>query len=752
MAINNPDCSLLDGHKISLSEYYDFMSEGETLIEKEDPNVQLSRSPVPPSSKPVPLKFSWNPVATSLTATKSMWVQDRMSELNDTLTNAQAVMEQDASGTPLLRVEPLSGSEDMSDWEYQVRDVIQSLLSQFKEVNEQLPMYGREELLKCTESVGGGLIKEMSGDVLLLAGRRDVVDEVVASIHARMDQFTKVVSEERIFSPSLVKYMKKFSDQRLNNINPLVVRYYLAADSGIVSIAGTEEARTAFWEAIREEKDSVQKKSIDLEPEMLKLLDSTAGAEVIERTIGFKMADIVYNFEETSDGLTLSILSPPRVSKDKLKTIKDSLKKLLVSQEVKLNPLRFRFCSDRKWREMVGEMETDMFVRISVDDSAQSVIVTGEKLVVEDVIRKLNNFLADQTSVEEQVCIDVHQWQVINKGMGQELDSLKSSMQGKEVKIEWPQHKPSAEFRDRVSIVIRGDPTLVDKVKGELETLANKVCHREEKLSNIPAAMQVIGSMDDNIRVLENQYGAAIDVSLTSNDDSDARRVHSQSTDLSEAKLCSATCPNDVRVSVYKGEFTKHNHVDLMVVFIPPNHNWQNDATLKLLFAAGGAELQRDFDRKISQLFQQSAGDLFPSHHGKLQCSQVLYCFVPLWSTANEEFYLQECLGKVLGKTQSCNTILFASACSQPLKYPVDVFARNIIESIKSCPFVSSDLTVAVYVSEASHSREFEKQFQATNCRVSPSFVPVARAISSSVASFMTLTKGSLLDQQVGIV
>ena len=762
MAINNPECSLLDDLRISLSEYYEFMADGETLIEKEDPSVQPSPSPDPPPKpepppKPVPLKFTWSPVTTSLTVTKSMWIQDGMPELNDTLAplNAQAVVDQDASGTPLLRVEPLPGSEDMNDWEYQVGAVVQSLLSQFKEVTEHLPVYGREELLKCTESAGGGLIKEVNGNALLLAGRRDVVDEVLGSIHAKMARLNKVVSEERLISQSLVKYMKKFSDRRLNNVNPLVVRYNLAADTGIVSVEGTEEARTAFWEVVNEEVDGVQKKSVGLEQEELKLLDSKLGADAIERTIGLKMVDIVYNFEETSDGHTLAILSPRHVSKDRLKWIKDSLKKLLISQEMNLNPSKMRFCSDRKWREMVDTMQSDMFVRITVNDTTQSVIVTGENQVVQAVISKLNTFLAEQTSVEEQVCMDIHHWQVINKGMGQELDGLKSSVQGKEVKIEWPQQKPGTGFCDKLSIVIRGDPSLVDKVKGELEALEKKVCHREEKLSNIPAAMQVISSMDDSIRLLENQYGAAIDVSLTSNDDLDTGRVRTLSTALSDAKLCSATCPNGVRVSVYKGEFTKHNHVDLMVVFIPPGHNRQNDTNLKLLFDAGGAELRKDFDSKVSQLFKQSAGDLFTSHPGKLQCSQVLYCFIPPWSSnsgPNGEYYLLDCLGKVLGKTQSYNTILFASACSLPLKYPADVFARNIIDSITSCPFVSSDLTVAVYVSEGSHSKEFEKHFQASNCHVSASFAPVAKAISSSVSSFITLTKGSLLDQQVSII
>ena len=219
------------------------------------------------------------------------------------------------------------------------------------------------------------------------------------------------------------------------------------------------------------------------------------------------------------------------------------------------------------------------------------------------------------------------------------------------------------------------------------------------------------------------------------------------------SKLCSATCPNGVRISVYNGDFTQHSRVDTIVVFLPPHSNSQDDCNLKLLFATGGADLESDFKKRMSQFVKQAPGDLFPCDPGMLQCSQLLCCFVPPWggSNGNEEYYFLECLSKVLAKP--CITILFTSVCSNPLNYPAEVFAENVISSITTIPTVSPDLTVAAYVSEAEHRRAFLTQFKESNCQMPPSVISpsghIAQSISSSISSFITVTQGSLLSQKV---
>ena len=99
--------------------------------------------------------------------------------------------------------------------------------------------------------------------------------------------------------------------------------------------------------------------------------------------------------------------------------------------------------------------------------------------------------------------------------------------------------------------------------------------------SNIPAAIKMNESMEDKIRVLEGQYGACIDVSSTSDDRSASS---SQSSFVAPSKLCSATCPNEVHLSVYAGDFTKYNHVDSFITFIPPNPTYQEEI-IKAIFS-----------------------------------------------------------------------------------------------------------------------------------------------------------------------
>jgi hypothetical protein len=668
-------------------------------------------------------------------------------EFNDVLEHlkAHAAMDEDTSGNLLLKVDPMTGSEEMDDWDSLTRDAIQDFLLQYKEVKQDLPKFGREKLLKCTESLSLAT-REVDGDVLTLAGGKDAVDEALDSINKAIAKLNENQFEKKSFSVIQVKYLKKFSEQRLDSISPPVAQYNLVLDYGDVIVHGTEEARAIFWKTIDDEVREAQAKSVVLGSQKVELLETRRGAEAIEQAIGLTMASIVYDFV----GDTVTILGLPRVPRDKLKAVKESLKNLLEFEEMQLDLSKLRFCSDRKWKELVYSIETDMLVRITVDNTAQSVTVTGERVVAQSVKIKLSKFLSDQTSVEERLEIDVHLWQVMDKGFSSELDDIKTFVQGKEVKVKWPQQKRADGFRDSVTIIIRGNPPLVDKVKGDLAALSKKVCHKNEKLVNVPAAMQVISNIEDKMHILESQYGAAIDVSLTSDDDLDSGR---NGADLSESKLCSAICPNEVKISIYRGDFTKHNRVDVIAVFIPSNFSRHSDANLRLLFAAGGSELQGDFDRKVAQFVKQNPGDLFTSYQGKLRCSQLCFCLIPPWSAGarDAEFYLKDCLMKALSRTKGYSTILFTSICHPPLKYPVSIFAKNIVSLITTDPAVSSDLTVAVYVSEDVHGSEFEKEFKNNSCQVSAAFVPTAKAISSSISSFVTLSRGSLLDQQVSV-
>lgn len=748
MAINSQECCEFDGISISISEYYDFM----TCCDDETADSLVEQTP--PSIQPTP-KFDWTTICRFLPRMQSVWLQSNLSDLNDMLAplTAHASIEGDLSVSlpqaqhpaPVLKVEPLPGSDEMSDWNDRTNSTLDEFLSCFKDETITIPKYGRSNLLAFTESTASkSLIVYTSNDELKLAGNKEVVEKVSTTIYDKIYKLMEVISEEKHYPRRHVRYLHKFSEHRLNNLNPPTQRFTLDPDLELVRIEANKEARETFWKAIEAEIESMREKKCQLDNEAFQLLSSKRGLDTIEEIVGMK--SILFHFiEDSPNSYTLYLLSPPHVSMEDMKSIKGSLKKLIESQKFDvLDSTKFRFCSDIKWKKKVDKLQEDVFVRIVVNDSSQSVTVIGDKTVGKGVICQLELFLSEQTSVEERVFMKGHQWNVLSnpKGLSLEVDKIKHSVQAKDVKIQWPGNL--TDFDKDVCIVIKGDPAIVDKVKSELEALQKKVCHREEKLRNIPAVIHIMNTIEDKIHVLESTCGASIGVSIAS-EDSESGRIHSRS--AAASKLCSATCPNEVRISVYSGDFTQHSPVDTIVVFLPPHSNSQEDCNLKLLFAAGGAYLQSDFKKRMSQFLKQTPGDLFPCNQGMLQCSQLLCCFIPPWAgnNSNEEYYFFECLSKVLAKP--CSTILFTSVCSNPLKYPAEIFAKNMISSITTTPTVSSDLTVAVYVSEVVHGKDFEAQFKEKNCRTSPS--APAKSISRSISSFITVTQGSLLSQKV---
>ena len=748
--MSEPKCMQLGDTSISITEYYDFMSYDEEDCSDVSPSMAASHSQqqvIPPPQQPP--KYKWGPVVEVVNKMKAAWLESTLTTLNNTLKPIQAEgsMEADSSGTPWLKVEPLDGSEEMSDWQKQVQDVLNEHFPDYREEAIPLPDYCQADIMKSTEllaSAQNDVTVTSAGSSLIIAGGSASVQETILKAKDMISDL-EVSTEEKTYPRKHVNYLKKFCKHALDSI-PAVLDYTLDPDLKVIVVSGNKKVRESFWCQVQSEISNIQEKSIPVEHEHFKLLSSNRGKERIEEVIGMKR--IMFELESNPPDYTLCFLSPPHVEKETLKRIRDKFKTLLISGSFSISCEKLRLCSDKKWRELIESIQKNIFVLVTVEDSSKKITVTGEPIHLKDVIEKIENFLSEHTSVEERLNIDFHEWRVMESSFKNDLDKIKHNM-GKHVKITWPE----PELRVSVCIVIRGDPNKVDDVKHKLEELQSKVCSKEEKLCNIPAAIKVVESMEDKIRVLEGQYGACIDVSLTSDDTS------SQSSSVAPSKLCSATCPNEVRISVYAGDFTKHNHVDSIITFIPPNPTYQEEI-FKLLFMAGGPPFQDDFKRKIGQFIDQSPGEIFKSSHGQLQCNEILHCFLHPWvnGSSNEEFYLEECLNKALHSTRHCNTILFTPSS---LKYPAATFANSMISSLSSNLSISSDMTVAVYVNDISQAREFESQLQQNNCRiVTPvSTLPVrssahqvhqvARSISSPISSYITLSRGSLLEQQV---
>ena len=751
--MSEPKCMQLGDTSISITEYYDFMSYDEEDCSDISHSQLQQQQVIPPPQQPP--KYKWGPVVEKVSKMKAAWLESTLTTLNNALKPIQAEgsVEADSSGTPWLKVEPLDGSEEMSDWQKQVKDVLNEHFPDYREEAIPLPDYCQADIMKSAEllaSAQNDVTVTSAGSSLIIAGGSASVQETILKAKDMISDF-EISTEEKTYPRKHVNYLKKFCKHVLDSI-PAVLDYTLDPDLKVIVVYGNKKVRESFWWQVQSEISNIQEKSITVQHEHFKLLSSNRGKERIEEIIGMK--PIMFELESNPPDYTLCFLSPPHVDKETLKRIRDKFKTLLISGSLSLTYEKLRLCSDKKWRELIEGIQKNNLVLVTVEDSSKKIIITGEPIHVDDAFIKIDNFLSEHTSVEERLNIEFHKWSVMKNNFKDELDKIKHAM-GKHVKVTWPESK----LQTSVYIVIRGDPNKVDDVKLKLVALQSEVCSKEEKLCNIPAAIKVVESMEDRIRVLEGQYGACIDVSLTCDDRSASS---SQSSSVAPSKLCSATCPNEVRLSVYAGDFTKHNHVDSIITFIPPNPTYQEEI-IKALFSAGGPPFQDDFKRKIGQFIHQSPGEIFKSFHGQLQCNELFHCFLHPWvdGSSNEEFYLEECLNKALHSTRRCNTILFTPSS---LKYPADVFAKNMISSLCSNSSISSDMTVAVYVNDISQAQEFECQLKQNDCRIitpvstqltlpvnssAHQVHQVARSISSPISSYITLLRGSLLEQQV---
>ena len=735
-----PQCHVIGDSHLSMTEYFDFMDDqGE---DGEDMNAGLVTAPsqeVEHSSTPVQRSYDWKTMHIGIDDDfKDFWRQDHLQELNGKLgeLNAHASMCNDQSGSLQLKIDPLAGSETMADWEEQIEKAVDNFRLHFKKDSENLPNYGFADLIKYAESAKSiKLMVQVANNVVTLTGEAESVDRVMDTIRKMIYQLYEIKPERRSFPKKHIKYLKKFSTHQLmNNTRIPVEKFILNSDQEIITVEANQEAREAFWGAVEAETSNIKEKTVDLESEAFELLATKQGTNKIEEVIG--PMQIVYDLVNDPPSYSLCLLSPSFVPKEKMKSIKTSLKKLIECKKMKIETIqKFRFCKDMKWKEFVGKKQKDVFVLITVDEANQSVNVTGEQVVIEDVLQKIQKYISEQASIREHVLIDGPKWTVISQSCWDDIEAIKHKFQGTNVEVKWPQ--PAV--HTNAVLIIKGDPPLVDKMKGELEALQKKVCEREETLSNIPAVMPMMESMEDTIRALEFKFKASIHFSVKKGI-------------MAGPKLCSGTCPNDVRISVYSGDFTKHNKVDVIINFIPPAPTHQED-NLRLLFDAGGVDLQQDFTKKLSN---ESPGEIFTCDSGQLQCGKLCHCIIPPWDGSNTK-YLESSLSKTLHNIKRCSTVLFTSICSSPLNYPAEVFAVNIVSLVSTNPDISSDMTVAVYVNGMAQAAKFESQFHQSNCRVLSQVqssatvgeVSRTRSIDNPISSFITLTKGDLLEKQV---
>lgn len=737
----DPQHVCLGYSQLVVREYYPFMRAEET-----DANVHTQ----PIDMQPAAPKFSWSMQREKLSAGRYSFAKRGLDELNQTLQQAKAKATLEGGHT--LCITPLEEASEISNWEDNIKELREEYFADYSEDVVQIAKEAKADVLSyvfAEDRRPSGVDVSLQGECLSICGGRDQVQKVLVEIND-MVLAAQVSTEDISYPRKHVRFLVKFCSEKVKNSVP-AVQYEPLIDEGVIRVTTNPMGLAAFKAVIEEQLKIVQEATIDLSSDLYQLLSSPRGEAKIAEAIGIEMPKIVYDFEETRDDYVLCILSR---DKDSCRSVRRHLGPYTQSKQVEVNQQKIRACTDQKWRELVHNLTADYFVVISVHQERSQIVVEGEAIVLDDIIKRIEKFLRDHTSVEEQVKMDANVWNVVSLNFTNEMNALDSEAKAKHVAIMWP--KPGS--RQDV-IIIRGEPKDVDDFKVKVQMLGMKVFEKVAKISKVPALVHVLGSMDDRINVLRNNHKASIELQFEKGTDDD-----SQATGELPRKLCNATATSGSRVNVYMGDFTQNQPVTAILNFVSLDPQI-NVGTLKLLASAAGQEMQDEFKQKSANMLVHPPGLVFQTKHGQLKCSQLLHCFLPPWdpsASAAGERYLEDGLKGFLRNVGPSSSVLITPFTSKPLEYPVEVISEKLLEVCSN-----QDIQVTVYVDEIDQARVFdellsEKNFvvhthvsvgqvpkRVASLRSPTSSLTSTRAISNPIKSFISLTQGDMLKQQV---
>ena len=725
----------MEGSHVVLKEYYSFM--------------ELDYAVIPTSSS----KYTWSTQRIKLPPERYDLLKGGLDMFNQKLKliKANAALEDQR----ILCVSPQQDASLIYDWEDSVKRFLEEYFDTFHDHKIHISKESKAEVLSYVfseESRPPNVGINLQDECLSVSGSCNDVQKVIDEINEII--IAAQVSTKDICCPRKhIRFLVKFWSQVLKNTIP-AVDYEPLVDQSVIQVTANPKGFTAFEMVIEEQLKQVQEETIELSPDLYQLLSSARGEAKIMEVVGTEMPKILYDFEEANhDSYILCILS---CDKESCRYARRQLLPYTHFKILSINQQKIRACTDKKWRELDHSLTAEHFVVISVYPEKSQIVVSGEITVLDDIIVQLKKFLQDHTSVEEQIKMDANVWNVVSLNYTNEISALVSDAKSKHVAITRPKYTSQ---QDPLTIIIRGEPKDVDDFKLRLQVLGMKVCHKEAKIYKVPALVHVLGSMDDRINVLRSTNKASIELHFENGTAED-----SQVTGELPRNLCSATASNGSRVNVYMGDFTQNPPVTAILNFVSLDPHI-NIGPLKLLASAAGQEMQDDFQQKLSQHLVRKPGLIFQTKHGQLKCSHLLHCFLPPWNQSASTTgiqHLEKGLKKFLYNANPSSSVLITPFTSKPLEYPVEVFSEKLLEVCSN-----QNIQVTVYVDEIDQARVFEElltdkkfvvhthglvqQVLKPTASLHPptSTLTSARSISNPIKSFISLTQGDMLKQQV---
>lgn len=358
------------------------------------------------------------------------------------------------------------------------------------------------------------------------------------------------------------------------------------------------------------------------------------------------------------------------------------------------------------------------------------------------------NQKSTESSIKKCVEYEPSMWRALSF-FPERLQEIKHTASSHGVTLELP----SVRSPESTAKVV-GEASAVALVVKELEELKKQMHKSSKTLPYTPGLWAVLCSMEDKIRLLEQDCKVAVSI------------------EADTATVTKADAPNQVAftvsiterclIEVCVGDYTKHMSADTIISILVHDVDQQY---LKPLVSSGGQMVYEGVQSRMKELSAYELPQVFETKPYKLQAKKLLHCLVSKWS-GKENSVLETAFSHALASS-AASGVAIAPATVYPINYPPEVVAEAVMKAIQMKEKIQyAEMHVALYtvdMDEAQRVGNYFKQHslkinlkhlkpqnqQSSTAHKGENATISVRRIESSLPSLVSVIKGDMLQQKV---
>ena len=350
--------------------------------------------------------------------------------------------------------------------------------------------------------------------------------------------------------------------------------------------------------------------------------------------------------------------------------------------------------------------------------------------------------------IQKRVEYEPSMWRALSL-FSRRLQEIKHTASSHGVSLELP----SVKSQESTTKVI-GEASAVALVAQELEELKKQMHMSSKKLPYTPGLWAVLSSMEDKIRLLEQDYKVAVSINADTAGVTKADAPNQVAFTVSITEKC--------LIEVCVGDYTKHMSADTIISILVHD---VDQHYMKPLVSSGGQMVYESIRSRMKELSACELPQVFETKPHKLQAKKLLHCLVPKWS-GKENSALETALSHALASSFAYGVVI-APATVYPINYPPEVIAEALMKAIRMKEKLQcAEMHVAVYTVDMDEAQKVRNYFQQHNLKInlkhlkpqsqqnstthkSGNAIISVRKIESTLPSLVSVIKGDMLQQKV---